>query len=322
MRIERIGERTMPTQRTDLGVDGVRPRDPVGQEPGRVHSTRATGGGGRLRRRFGLPRPALSAPGDLRRCSWPPRRQSAYGPGPLLLNPYTLHPVEIPASSPPTPSNGRAYLGLVQGAWLDTLGLAEGRSPTALREAVTVYHASVRRRPQWAPPPAFHACAGPGLPVRAATLRGAAHARYVGQTNGRVRGRGGRGGAEARRESANPDLVPVVREWDRSADVGIVLGPRGPGRRCCPRTGQCGKWNSTCPSSRVVIRRSRSPPVDEPPLDRFVFAGMPDEGHPGMRSGRSLRARPGSSSGPPRDDASARGVGAARRHFLLVGSLA
>ena len=47
--------------------------------------------------------------------------------GPAALNPYTLHPVEIAGqiAALDAVSNGRAYLGLVQGAWLDELGLHE-----------------------------------------------------------------------------------------------------------------------------------------------------------------------------------------------------
>ena len=62
--------------------------------------------------------------------------------GPAALNPYTLHPVEIAQiAALDAISNGRAYLGLVQGAWLDELGLREGPL-TALREAVAVIGSS------------------------------------------------------------------------------------------------------------------------------------------------------------------------------------
>ena len=60
--------------------------------------------------------------------------------GPSALNPYTLHPVELAgqAAALDLASGGRAYLGLVQGAWLDQLGLDERQSLGALREAAEI----------------------------------------------------------------------------------------------------------------------------------------------------------------------------------------
>src|SRR5581483_11563096 len=60
--------------------------------------------------------------------------------GPAALNAQTLHPVEIAGqiAALDRASNGRAYLGLVTGAWLDRLGLDEERPLTRLREAVEV----------------------------------------------------------------------------------------------------------------------------------------------------------------------------------------
>ena len=60
--------------------------------------------------------------------------------GPAALNPSTLHPVELAgqAAALDLASGGRAYLGLVAGAWLDRLGLDE-RAPVArMREAVEI----------------------------------------------------------------------------------------------------------------------------------------------------------------------------------------
>jgi 5,10-methylenetetrahydromethanopterin reductase len=57
--------------------------------------------------------------------------------GPACLNPFTVHPVEIAGQIAmlDEASNGRAYLGLARGAWLDELGLTQERPLTALREA-------------------------------------------------------------------------------------------------------------------------------------------------------------------------------------------
>jgi 5,10-methylenetetrahydromethanopterin reductase len=57
--------------------------------------------------------------------------------GPACLNPFTLHPVEIAGQIAmlDEASQGRAFLGLACGAWLDELGLSQGRPLTAVREA-------------------------------------------------------------------------------------------------------------------------------------------------------------------------------------------
>lgn len=58
--------------------------------------------------------------------------------GPACLNPFTLHPVEIAGQMAmlDAASNGRAYLGLARGAWLDTVGIRPRRPVVAIREAV------------------------------------------------------------------------------------------------------------------------------------------------------------------------------------------
>jgi len=60
--------------------------------------------------------------------------------GPACLNPYLLHPVEIASQlhALDAASGGRAYLGLVRGAWLDAVGVAQERPVRRMREAVEV----------------------------------------------------------------------------------------------------------------------------------------------------------------------------------------
>jgi 5,10-methylenetetrahydromethanopterin reductase len=57
--------------------------------------------------------------------------------GPAGMNPFTVHPVEIAGqiAALDAASNGRAYLGLVRGSWLDELGICEDRPLVALRDA-------------------------------------------------------------------------------------------------------------------------------------------------------------------------------------------
>src|SRR5713101_4137430 len=60
--------------------------------------------------------------------------------GPACLNPFTLHPVEIAGqiAALDLASNGRAYLGLARGAWLDAAGIPQARPVRALREAAEI----------------------------------------------------------------------------------------------------------------------------------------------------------------------------------------
>jgi 5,10-methylenetetrahydromethanopterin reductase len=60
--------------------------------------------------------------------------------GPACLNPFTLHPIEIAGqiAALDLASNGRAYLGLARGAWLDKIGIDQPRPVRALREAAEI----------------------------------------------------------------------------------------------------------------------------------------------------------------------------------------
>ena len=120
--------------------------------------------------------------------------------GPAALNPYTLHPVEIAGQIAALDfvSNGRAYLGLVQGAWLDRLGLEAVAAALCTPRGRRGGEAAARRRQERLRRRAVHARARCGVELRAATARGAAHDRDVGAADGGVRGHRGPGG-EARR---------------------------------------------------------------------------------------------------------------------------
>jgi 5,10-methylenetetrahydromethanopterin reductase len=58
--------------------------------------------------------------------------------GPAVTNPFIIHPVEIAGQVAvlDAATNGRAYLGLGRGAWLDTIDREPKRPLSALREAV------------------------------------------------------------------------------------------------------------------------------------------------------------------------------------------
>lgn len=66
--------------------------------------------------------------------------------GPAAVNPFTCHPVHLAGNLAllDEVSQGRAYLGMARGAWLDTLKLESERPITALREALTIVRALLR----------------------------------------------------------------------------------------------------------------------------------------------------------------------------------
>src|SRR5262249_60224572 len=57
--------------------------------------------------------------------------------GPSCLNPFTLHPVEIAGqiAALDRASDGRAFLGLAAGAWLDSIGVDQSRPAGAAARA-------------------------------------------------------------------------------------------------------------------------------------------------------------------------------------------
>jgi 5,10-methylenetetrahydromethanopterin reductase len=70
--------------------------------------------------------------------------------GPAVLNPYTVHPLELAGQAAllDMVSQGHAYLGLGRGAWLDALGLETRRPVDTLREAVLLVRHVLARRPE------------------------------------------------------------------------------------------------------------------------------------------------------------------------------
>ena len=60
--------------------------------------------------------------------------------GPACLNPFMLHPYEIAGqiAALDLASDGRAYLGLARGAWLESAGVKQPRPVTAIHEAADI----------------------------------------------------------------------------------------------------------------------------------------------------------------------------------------
>ncbi|MEX1158488.1 MAG: LLM class flavin-dependent oxidoreductase [Thermomicrobiales bacterium] len=153
--------------------------------------------------------------------------------GPASLNPYTLHPVEIAGQIAALDllSGGRAYLGLSRGAWLGDIGLPQERPLSRLRETIDVVE---------------HLLAGRQEPYEGQHFRLTEHhaLRYrverervpllLGSWGRQTLGLAGERAGEVKiGGSANPAIVPLVREWVARgasktgrdpADIGVCLG--------------------------------------------------------------------------------------------------
>lgn len=153
--------------------------------------------------------------------------------GPAALNPYTTHPLEIAGQAAllDLATDGRAYLGLARGAWLDRIGVAQRRPVQTLREAVLLVRHLLARRSEPFKGEVF--CHAAGAPLQYEPLR-----EHVPVTIGTWGKRTARMAGEVADEvkiggSANPGMVDVLRpgieEGARAANrsehaVGICLG--------------------------------------------------------------------------------------------------
>src|SRR5258708_35043039 len=88
--------------------------------------------------------------------------------GPAALNPYLVHPVEIAGQIAllDMVTEGRAYLGLARGSWLDSLAVAQPRPVRAIREAVQVITHLLAGRSEAFDGQIFRLAAGSGLRYR------------------------------------------------------------------------------------------------------------------------------------------------------------
>ncbi len=153
--------------------------------------------------------------------------------GPAALNPYTVHPLEIAGQTAVLDlvSEGRAYLGLVRGSWLDTIGLEASRPVQTLREAALLVKHLLARNPAPFEGKVFSLARGatlnyqplrPDVPLMIGTW-GAQTARMAGEIADEVKIGG----------SSNPAMVgylrPIIEEGTAKAGrnaeaVGICLG--------------------------------------------------------------------------------------------------
>ena len=199
--------------------------------------------------------------------------------GPAALNPFTLHPYEIAGQIAmlDAVSGGRAFLGLAKGAWLDRLGLEEEKPLAALREAVTIVRALLAgdaagfegERYTLAPGTTLaYARVRAAVPLLIGTW-GRATAAWAGTVADEVKLGG----------TANPDLLPVVREWIGNPAVKLVVG-------CVTVVDEDGAWARERARAAVgpylEVVAGLDPTIESragvpPPLERFCIAGTPEE---------------------------------------------
>jgi len=199
--------------------------------------------------------------------------------GPAALNPYTLHPVEIAGqiAALDRVSDGRAYLGLVQGAWLDRLGIDQLRPLTTLREAVEMIRRLLAGDRSGFAGERFTLEPGTGLayePLRSEVpLLIGTWAPKTAAYAGRVAHEVKLGG------SANPEMVRLLREWIGNDEVGIVVGAV----TVVDEDGDAARARARrAVELYLPVVAHRDPTLElapgaEPPLDRFVLAGTPEE---------------------------------------------
>ncbi|MGE5689837.1 MAG: LLM class flavin-dependent oxidoreductase [Pseudomonadota bacterium] len=199
--------------------------------------------------------------------------------GPAALNPYTLHPVEIAGqiAALDAVSGGRAYLGLVQGSWLDRLGIEPRRPLTALRETVAIVRRLLAGDRSGVAGEVFSLAPGAGLayeplrrevPLMIGTWRPRTAA-FAGEVASELKIGG----------TANPDMVRLMRGWIGNDDVGIVVGAV----TVVDLDGRAARERARAEVEQYLGVVARLDPTlelasgAEAPLDRFVLAGTPEE---------------------------------------------
>lgn len=144
--------------------------------------------------------------------------------GPSCLNPFTVHPVEIAGqiAALDAASTGRAFLGLARGAWLERLGVDQSDPVTAIREAWEVVRRLLDGNDSGFEGKRFSLSQGDRL--RYAVSRRVVPL-LVGTWSPHLAAFAGQAAQELKvGGSANPDVVPVIRERIGNPDVKIVLG--------------------------------------------------------------------------------------------------
>jgi 5,10-methylenetetrahydromethanopterin reductase len=196
--------------------------------------------------------------------------------GPAALNIATLHPVELAgqAVALDLASNGRAFLGLVPGAWLDRLGLEQGHPVARMRETVEIVTRLQAGDRSGFAGEFFSLAPGAGLeysplrpriPLMIGTWKPKL-ARLAGEVADEVKIGG----------CANPDMVALMREWIGNDDVGIVIGAVS----VVDEDGDAARRRAAAEVQMYLdVVGDLDPTIGNaaPPLEKFVIAGTPEE---------------------------------------------
>jgi 5,10-methylenetetrahydromethanopterin reductase len=195
--------------------------------------------------------------------------------GPAALNPLTLHPVELAgqAAALDLASGGRAYLGLVAGAWLDRLGLDESRPVERMREAVEVVKRLLAGdRSGFA---GEHYTLAPGAGLEYEPLRRDVPL-MIGTWKPRMAALAGEVADEVKIGGcASPNMVRLMRGWIGNDQVGIVVGAV----TVVDEDGDAARERARQEVEMYLeVVGGLDPTIDgPPPLEKFTLAGTPEE---------------------------------------------
>jgi 5,10-methylenetetrahydromethanopterin reductase len=199
--------------------------------------------------------------------------------GPAALNPWTAHPFEIAAqiATLDAVADGRAYLGLAHGAWLDELGIAEEHPVTGMREAIEIVRRVLAGDTSGFEGERFRLAPGRGLhferrrdrvPLMLGTWR-PRMAALAGEVADELKIGG----------CANPDMARLVRGWIGNDDVRLVTGAvtvvdeDGGVARALARD-RVELYLPVVGELDVTLGLEPGEPL---PLEPFVLAGTPDD---------------------------------------------
>ena len=169
--------------------------------------------------------------------------------GVACYNPYTISPLEIATqvAALDAASGGRAYVGLAKGAWLDTIGVEQPRPVETVREAAALIDRRLRRK----------------VPLLIGGW-GRRMVRLAGEIADELKVGG----------SANPDLVPVMRERLGNPTTAIVFGAV----TVVDEDGRAARELARQRAAMYMdVVAKFDPTVQVPELERFAFAGTPAE---------------------------------------------
>jgi len=206
--------------------------------------------------------------------------------GPACLNPFTLHPTEIAGQIAMLDqvSDGRAYLGLARGTWLEQAGMTPDRPVRALREAAEIVDRLLRHDPSGYRGEIFSLARGASLQYETRRPR---IPLLIGTWSPQIAALAGEIADEVKiGGSANPAMVGRMRSMIEVGtararrppeSVGIVVGAvtvvdEDAGRARAAAEAAARMYIDVV----AALDRSASASDISTPLDNFAFAGSPE----------------------------------------------